>query len=77
MIVREFIHHGDFRNVRSQSIEPTFAGIVTLLQASPLTAGTKTLAEYAGNRYVLRLASDLLATGRGDFGWATYEVLEK
>lgn len=77
MIVRESIHHGDFRNVRSQKIEPTFAGIVTLLQASPYAAGTKTLAEYAGNRYVLRMAADLLASGRGDFGWATYEVIEK
>jgi hypothetical protein len=74
MIVRETIHHGDYRNVREQRIAPNFAGICDLLAASPYNGG-KTLEQQAENKFVVRMAAKLLTTGRGEHGWATYEVI--
>lgn len=77
MIVREEIRHGDYRNIREQIIEPTFAGVVELLRASPYAGAEKTAEQYAANRYVVGLYDGLLATGRGSLGWADYRVVEK
>jgi hypothetical protein len=66
MRVTETIHHGDYRNVRTENIEPTFAAFLTFLQASPY----KTM--NADSRYLKTAFSNLLTTGRGEFGWATY-----
>jgi DNA modification methylase len=75
MIVRETIHHGDYRNVREQDIEPTFAGVVDLLMASPYSANSREW--YEKNRFVRALAAELLSDApyNASFGWALYEVL--
>jgi hypothetical protein len=72
--VRETIHHGDYRNVREQTIRPTWDGLVALLDASPYNAKGHR-ADYAKNRYVAIMFADLLTKGRGEHGWARYEVI--
>lgn len=74
MIVRETIHHGNYRNVREQRVAPSFAGICELLAASPYNGG-KTMEQQATNKFVARMVAQLLTTGRGEHGWATYEVI--
>lgn len=76
MRVRETIHHGNYYNVREQMVEPTFAGIVKLLQASPYNGGG-TLEQYAANQYVTKMAGNLLIKGDGQYGWARYRVLQE
>lgn len=72
--VRETIHHGDYYNVREQTIEQTWDGLTELLAASPYNAPT---AGQGRNPYVAKLLADLLTKGAGDHGWARYEVIEK
>jgi hypothetical protein len=76
MKIRETIHHGDYRNVREQDIEPTFSGVVDLLLASPYSAGHDR-EWYEKNVHVHALADELLsdASYNAAFGWARYEVL--
>jgi hypothetical protein len=73
--VRETIHHGDYRNVREQTIRLTWEGFTDMLDGSPYNARGHA-ADYARNRYT-RLFADLLTKGRGAHGWARYEVIEK
>lgn len=74
MLVRETIHHGDYRNTREQEIEPTWEGFVKLLQASPYNAG-KTAADHVTNKYVAKAFADLLTKGKAEHGWARYKVM--
>ena len=76
--IRETIHHGDYRNVRTVDIGQalTFAAMSDVLTSSPYGMG-KTLEDHAKNRYVGKLFTDLLTAGNGEFGWARYEVVEK
>lgn len=76
MRVTETIHHGDYYNVRTVDMEPTFAGLVAMLQSSPYGSfpAWGTVEDYASNRYVAQLLAGLLTRGRGELGWATYVV---
>jgi hypothetical protein len=73
--VRETIHHGNYRNVREQVIPATMAGIRDLLAASPYNANV--VDTMTSNPYVMSMAVALLADGYGEFGWASYELVEK
>ena len=77
--VRETIHHGDYRNVREQTIAPTWAGLLELLSASPYGGGSGDMVNLyrSHNRYVAKLFADLLTTDAGQHGWAIYKVVEK
>jgi hypothetical protein len=61
--------------IREQDIEPTFAGVVDLLLASPY--GCHPREWYEKNRFVRVLADELLSDApyNAGFGWARYEVL--
>lgn len=73
--VRETIHHGDYRNIRTETIDQTWRGFTTMLNRSPYHAGKTNENWNDGNVYVARLFADLLTTGKGSLGWARYEVL--
>jgi len=83
MLIKETIHHGDYYNVREQSVAPTWQGLIDLLSESPYGRGRdKNLdamvnLHRAHNRFVARLLADLLTAGKGQLGWARYEVVEK
>lgn len=68
--VRETIHHGDYYNVRDETIMPTWDGFAAMLNRSPYPAH-----QPSGNRYAAKLFADLLTSGAGDLGWARYEVI--
>jgi hypothetical protein len=84
MVIRETIHHGDYRNVRTVDVPApryhsaplTFSGLVSVLSTSPYNAGWP-LQKYADNGYVAQLFVNLLTKGYGEFGWASYKVVEK
>jgi hypothetical protein len=72
MIVHETIHHGDYRNMRTVHIEPTWAGFVSMLQSSPYPMGR----DAENNRYAAMSFAKLLRTGRSEHGWARFEVTD-
>jgi hypothetical protein len=74
LTVRETIHHGDYRNVREQTIPATWDGFVSLLLASPYNGGHNA-GWYAKNEYAAELFAGLIERRRGEFGWAHYEVV--
>lgn len=74
LTIRETIHHGDYFNVREQTVAPTWDGFVELLQASPYNAHANP-ADHASNRYAAKLFADLLTAGAGEHGWARYQVV--
>lgn len=68
MRVTEDLHHGDYRNVRTEDIDGTYESFVAMAQRSPYaTAVTR-----AENVYLRKAYDDMMATGRGGFGWAWY-----
>jgi len=76
LTVRETIHHGEYRNVREQTIPATWDGFVSLLLASPYNGGHDA-SWYAKNEFAARLFVDLLNGGHGEFGWTCYERLRR
>jgi hypothetical protein len=72
--VRETIHHGDYYNVREVEIKPTWDGFVELLSGSPYAAGNDA-STLASNRYAAKTFADIINRGRGERGWALYEVI--
>ena len=75
MKVRETIRHGDYRNVREVDIERTWDDFVELILGSPYKAA-QTAEELARNKYVAQCFADLMTAGKGNLGWADYEVIE-
>lgn len=74
--VRETIHHGDYRHTRFEVIQQTWDGFTTMLNRSPYHTGKTNESWNNCNPYVARLFADLLVNGKGQLGWADYEVIQ-
>src|SRR6478609_1954312 len=68
MLIEEKICHGAYHNERTAEIADTYPAFVKFLQGSPY-AGP---AAREDNEYVKKAYADLMATGKGEFGWTRY-----
>lgn len=71
--IRETIHHGDYRNVRVETVAGlTAEHIADFLHESPYRGPEKRATDDA---QVVRIVAELTASGRSHLGWARYEVV--
>ncbi len=69
--ITETIHHGDYYNVRTETIPRTFGGFADFLNRSPYR---KPVRLRAGDPIVAGLIADLVDNGKASLGWADYTI---
>lgn len=68
--IRETIHHGQYYNVTESEGFSVIGAFQNALAASPYNRHVD-----IANKYALACYADLVSTGKGEFGWARYEVI--
>jgi hypothetical protein len=65
--VEDHLRHGDFEDIRTVTILPTYEAWLSLLNSGPYGQG-----QWLDNRFTLESWERFESTGVSDFGWRTF-----